>query len=270
MSVPIAHVDAFANLAFTGNPAAVCLLDEEPQASWMQRVAAEMNLSETAFVWPQEEEDYGLRWFTPETEVDLCGHATLAAAHVLFDREHADPLAPLTFHTPGGRLVCEHDEPWIRMAFPTHPPSQTPERVEQVAEALGAKPEWIGANEMDVFAVLADERTVRELEPDLDAIERLDARGLIATAAVEDDSEIDFVSRFFAPAAGVDEDPVTGSAHCALGPYWAKRLDKRELVGRQVSKRGGTVRVKVEEDQVELAGQAVLIFEGHLSEAAEP
>lgn len=269
MSVPIVQVDAFANLAYTGNPAAVVRLEEEPSASWMQRLAGEMNLSETAFVWPRED-GYGLRWFTPTTEVELCGHATLATAHVLFADGRVDEDEPVTFQTRGGELVCERDEPWIRMRFPAHPPEALGDEAEKLTRALGAKPAWVGANEMDRFAVLDDETTVRQLEPDLEAIAELDARGVIVTAEADDESEVDFVSRFFAPAAGVDEDPVTGSAHCALGPYWADELGEDEVVGRQVSRRGGLVRVTVEEDEVELAGQAVRVFEGELSEAASP
>jgi PhzF family phenazine biosynthesis protein len=269
MTVPIVQVDAFANLPFTGNPAAVTLLEEEPSASWMQRLAAEMNLSETAFLWP-EDEGYGLRWFTPETEVDLCGHATLAAAHVLFETERPDPEEPVTFDTKGGQLTCEHEEPWIRMRFPAHPPEASDDDREAIAQALDAKPTWTGANELDRFAVLDDETAVRQLEPNLETVAGLDARGLIVTAPADDGSDVDFVSRFFAPAAGVDEDPVTGSAHCALGPYWADEFGEDEVVGRQVSRRGGLVRVTVEDGEVELAGQAVTVFEGELTDDAAP
>jgi PhzF family phenazine biosynthesis protein len=235
----------------------------------MQRLAGEMNLSETAFVWP-EGEAYGLRWFTPETEVDLCGHATLATAHVLFDRGRVDEDGEAVFETAGGRLVCEHDDPWLRMRFPADAPQEREEAREDVALAIDAKPTWVGASERDLFAVVDDETAVRQLEPDLDAIAELDARGLIVTAGVDDETEVDFVSRFFAPGAGVPEDPVTGSAHCALGPYWAGEVGEDEVVGRQVSERGGLVRVTVNEDEVELAGQAVTVLEGELTEAAAP
>lgn len=270
MSVPILQVDAFANLAFTGNPAAVCLLEEEPSASWMQRVAGEMNLSETAFLWP-EGDGYALRWFTPTTEVELCGHATLASAHALYERERVGEDETVTFDTKGGELACERDEEgWITMSFPAHPPSEGAKDADLIAEALGVDPAWVGDSDLDRFAVLDDERTVRELEPDLDRVAQLGGRGLIVTAASEDESAVDFVSRFFAPSAGVDEDPVTGSAHCVLGPYWADRLGEDEVVGRQVSARGGTVRVSVGEDQVDLSGQAVTVFEGELAGSAEP
>ncbi|PSG98377.1 hypothetical protein BRD56_00105 [Thermoplasmatales archaeon SW_10_69_26] len=269
MTVPIVQVDAFANLPFTGNPAAVTLLEEEPSASWMQRLAAEMNLSETAFLWP-EDEGYGLRWFTPETEVDLCGHATLAAAHVLFESGRVDEEETITFATDSGPVECEQDEPWIRMAFPSHPPYSREEDAGRVAQALDQKPTWVGENRLDRFAVLDEETAVRQLEVDLDAVRQLGGRGLIVTAPADDESEVDFVSRFFAPSAGVDEDPVTGSAHCALGPYWANRLDQSEVVGRQVSKRGGMVRVRVTDEGVDLEGQAVTVFDAELREIAEP
>ncbi len=274
MTVPLVQVDAFSNLAFTGNPAAICLLEEPAPASWMQRVGAEMNLSETAFVWPREDEaegDYGLRWFTPETEVDLCGHATLACAHVLFERERADPEEGVQFHTNSGLLLAEMREgEWIRMAFPSHPPYSREEDAGRVAQALDVKPQWVGETGLDRFVLLDSEQTLRELEPDLDLLAQMGGRGVIVTAPSEDESEVDFVSRFFAPTAGVDEDPVTGSAHCSLAPYWANRLDRDELVGRQVSHRGGTVRVEVTDEGVDLIGQAVTIFEGTLSQAAAP
>lgn len=269
MPVPLYQVDAFTRVPFTGNPAAVCLLDEEPSDSWMQRVADEMNLSETAFVWP-EDEDLGLRWFTPVQEVDLCGHATLASAHVLFETDEGDPEDGVTFHTNSGPLECSREDGWIRMAFPSHPPYALEEGVSEIAEALGVKPEWVGENGLDRFVVLEDETAVRALDPHLGRVAQLGGRGVIVTAGTGDDSGHDFVSRFFAPAYGVDEDPVTGSAHCALGPYWANKLDRDTVTGRQVSERGGSVRVTVTEEGVDLDGHAVTIFQGELAEAAEP
>lgn len=272
MSVPLYTVDAFTRLPFTGNPAAVCLLDDQPPESWMGDLAAEMNLSETAFAWPDEaiDADRRLRWFTPTSEVDLCGHATLATAHVLFERGDVDEEAGVVFDTNGGQLSCRREDGWIRMAFPAHPPEQRPGAAKRVAEALGVEPAWVGETGLDLFVLLEDERTVRAVEPDLDAVEALDGRGVIVTAGSEDGSHVDFVSRFFAPAAGVPEDPVTGSAHCALGPYWADELGEDTVVGRQVSTRGGTVRVSVEADGVELSGHARTVLEASLADAATP
>jgi PhzF family phenazine biosynthesis protein len=271
MAPDLVTVDAFTQLPFTGNPAAVCLPGEPVPGSWMQRVAAEANLSETAFVWPAEgEADRRLRWFTPEQEVDLCGHATLAAAHVLFERGVADPDEGVVFATNADELACRREAGQVRMRFPREAPTEQPGLAGPVEAAVGVEPSWVGASERDAVAVLDEETAVRALSPDLDAVADLDGRGLIATARSDDDSHVDFVSRFFAPAAGVPEDPVTGSAHCALGPYWADELGEDELVGRQVSARGGTVRVEVVGDEVELAGHAVTVVEGELGDAAAP
>ena len=264
--IPLTVVDAFAEAPFSGNPAAVCLLDAPADAAWMQRVAAEMNLSETAFVVPQED-GFGLRWFTPTVEVDLCGHATLAAAHVLFETGTATD--EVHFETASGRLtVRTAGEAGYTMDFPATPPAPAEAPV-GAAEAFG-RIVWAGRSVYDLFLVLPDEATVRALAPDADTVRGLTdgARGLIVTAQAEPGAGYDVVSRFFAPAAGVDEDPVTGSAHCALGPYWAGVLGRDAVRCFQASRRGGAVGVRVVGDRAELTGRAVTVFRAALSDAA--
>lgn len=273
MPVPLYTVDAFTKLPFNGNPAAVCLLDEEPGAAWMQHLAGEMNLSETAFLWDHEEGSphRNLRWFTPQREVDLCGHATLASAHVLYERGHEGASTQLTFHTNSGPLTCQKDKDGrIRMGSPSHPPYAYEGTTERINQALGTPPEWVGENGLDLFIVLETEEHVRTLDPDMNALAQLGGRGIIVTAKTPDGTDMDFVSRFFAPSLGVPEDPVTGSAHCALGPYWANRLDKDTVTGRQVSKRGGTLQTTITDSGVEIAGHAVTVLEGTLTQDAAP
>lgn len=261
----IFQVDAFTNQPFAGNPAGICLLDEWPGAGQMQQIAAEMNCAETAFLVPSGA-GFGLRWFTPEAEVDLCGHATLAAAHVLWEQAHLDSEARARFETASGLLSVQQGmEGWIWMDFPAEPVRETP-APEGLTEALGAVPAFVGQNRMDYLVLLNDEAAVRALEPNLARLARIEARGVIVTAPAAEDRVSDFVSRFFAPRVGVPEDPVTGSAHCALGPFWSERRGQSALVGRQVSKRGGTVRVRTGEtgDRVHLGGQAVTVLRAEL------
>jgi PhzF family phenazine biosynthesis protein len=265
VSIPIFQVDAFADRPFAGNPAGVCPLGSEPPTRWMQSVAAEMNLAETAFLWPREE-GYQLRWFTPTVEVDLCGHATLASAHVLWEVGRVNPGEPIRFSTRSGILTCTRNDGLIEMDFPAEPASTITPPPELIL-ALGKYPIWSGKNRMDYLLELKSEEAVRELTPDLSALSQLPSRGVIVTAASSTPG-VDFVSRFFAPQSGVPEDPVTGSAHCALGPYWGEKLGKTALVGYQASMRGGTVRVRVEGNRVILGGSAVTVFRGELSEAA--
>jgi PhzF family phenazine biosynthesis protein len=266
--VPIFQVDAFADAAFRGNPAAVCLLDAPASAEWMQHVAAEMNLSETAFLVPRgSATDYDLRWFTPTTEVDLCGHATLASAHVLWETGRLAPDASARFHTRSGVLTATRDGDDLTLDFPATPPEPA-DAPDGLAEALGAEPRRLARSRYDYLVEVADAATVRDLAPDFRALGGIDvARGIIVTSR-GDDGETDFVSRFFAPAVGVDEDPVTGSAHCCLAPYWADRLGRTALAGYQASRRGGTVRVEVVGDRVRLGGRAVTVLRGEL--VAEP
>lgn len=268
MSALLYQVDAFTTTPFAGNPAAVVLLSTRRQADWMQDVAAEMKLSETAFLHPQSDGAYRLRWFTPTHEVDLCGHATLASAHVLYAEGLAPKTAPLHFETASGSLTARTRDGWIQMDFPADPVDPLDAPPPLLQEALsGATPEAVGRSDRDGLVRLADPDAVRALTPNLSALKRLDdLRGLIVTAAAPD-TDYDFVSRFFAPRVGVPEDPVTGSAHCALGPYWAARTGRTLLTGRQVSDRGGTVRVRLDAPDAErlvLSGQAVTVVRGRL------
>jgi PhzF family phenazine biosynthesis protein len=267
MSLPIVQVDAFAAAPFTGNPAAVCVLHGPRDEKWMASVASEMNLSETAFVHPHPDDRgaFQLRWFTPATEVALCGHATLASAHVLWDEGHIAPHATARFHTKSGELICNRFGHWIEMDFPANP-VQSAEPPSRLAEAIGADLKFTGQSKFDYLVEVADESTVRALKPDFQLLRELPVRGIIVTALADaaNTHNYDFVSRFFAPGSGIDEDPVTGSAHCALAPYWFPRTGKSEMTGYQASPRGGIVKVRSVEDRVFLSGQAVTVLRGEL------
>lgn len=258
----ITQVDAFTATRFTGNPAAVCLLPEPRDASWMQQFAQEMNVSETAFV-VRRADGFDLRWFTPTVEVALCGHATLASAHVLWEEGHLDPAAQARFHTKSGLLTAERRGDWIELDFPaTRPePAASPAGL---ADALGVVPRFVARSSFDYLVEIESEARLRDLAPDFTMLRTLPVRGVIATCRSES-PDFDFVSRFFAPAAGIDEDPVTGSAHCALGPYWSDRLGKDEFMAYQASARGGVMRVSVRGDRVGLGGQAVTVLRGELA-----
>ena len=251
-------IDAFTSVPFKGNPAAVCIVDQPSDDGWMQLVAREMNLSETAFVRPIDD-GYHLRWFTPGAEVKLCGHATLASAFTLWLTGALSLNAEARFQTLSGWLTCRREGDWITMDFPAKPvtPCDVPAGL---ADALGCELGFVGLNGMDYLVEVADAAVVRKLTPNFTALSALPVRGVIVTS-VSDEPEVDFLSRFFAPAVGVNEDPVTGSAHCALGPYWAAKLGKTDMVGHQVSARGGMVKVGVRSDRVLLSGQAVLVSE---------
>jgi PhzF family phenazine biosynthesis protein len=260
----IRTVDAFADGAFSGNPAAVVVLDQYPADGWLQSVATELNLSETAFAVPTDdpEGDYRLRWFTPRTEVDICGHATLATAHCLFSD---GALGPVRFLTRSGVLSVAQSGDQLSMDFPARPAVAIDPPI-GLADALGAEPVWTGrGGTNDVLCELADEGAVRSLVPDLAALTGVDARGIIVTARADAGSDYDFVSRFFAPRVGVTEDPVTGSAHTVLAPYWAAKLGRTALVGFQASRRGGRIGVEVVGDRVALSGRAVLVIDGLLA-----
>ena len=256
------QVDAFTNKPFSGNPAAVCLLDEARDADWMQAVAAEMNLSETAFVRPLDD-GFELRWFTPAVEVDLCGHATLATAHVLWDTGRLGAEEEALFHTRSGTLTARRRGDHIELDFPADPtaPAET-EGTQALSAALGTPVVAVHRGREDWLAELESEAAVRECKPNLHLVRALPARGLMITAAAS--GPFDFVSRFFAPAAGIDEDPVTGSAHCALACYWSERLGKTAMRGWQASARGGAVGVRLEDGRVFLSGQAVTVLRGEL------
>ena len=266
MSRPLYQVDAFTAEPFAGNPAAVCLLDADADPGWMQRVAAEMNLSETAFLRPGAEAGrYGLRWFTPAVEVELCGHATLASAHVLYSEGLVEAGRELRFDTASGPLAARRDgDGAIWLDFPATP-AEPVDPPAGLLEALGVgATRWVGLGRFDYLVELADEAAVRGLAPDVRGLDGLGVRGVIVTAAADGPGGYDFVSRFFAPGAGIDEDPVTGSAHCTLAPYWADRLGRPELTGYQASTRGGLVRVRPQGDRVLLGGQAVTVLRGQL------
>ena len=253
------QVDAFTGEPFRGNPAAVCLLDRERDAQWMQNVAAEMNLSETAFLLPRDG-DFSLRWFTPAVEVALCGHATLASAHALWEEKVVQGEA--RFHTLSGVLKARRDGEWIELDFPaTH--EQSADVPRELLDALGiGKPVYVGRDKFDYLVQVGSEDDVKRLQPDHAALRKVNVRGVIVTC--RGSGEYDFISRYFAPGSGIDEDPVTGSAHCRLAPFWAERLGKNEFLAYQASKRGGTVRVRLDGDRVKLLGRAVTVLRGEL------
>ncbi|MFF5257580.1 PhzF family phenazine biosynthesis protein [Actinomadura viridis] len=266
-------VDAFTDRPFAGNPAGVCLLDAPADPAWMQRVAAEMRHSETAFLRPvrEAEADFELRWFTPETEVALCGHATLAGAHALYETGAVPAGRPIRFRTlrSGVLTVRPADEDGLlEMDFPASPvePAAAPDGLEKALGAPVSWTGWTGRNvQPDLLAEVSGEDTVRGLAPDFAALGALGARAVIVTAPAEPGGAHDFVSRVFAPSVGIDEDPVTGSAHCALAPYWAARLGRDTLTGFQASARGGRVRAELRGDRVALSGGAVTVLDGELA-----
>jgi len=262
MPVRIVQVDAFTNKPFAGNPAAVCVLREAAAEEWMRHVAREMNLSETAFLVPSDG-GYQLRWLTPSVEVDLCGHATVASAHVLWEDGHLPAGQQARFHTRSGLLLADRRGEWIELDFPAKV-VQAAAPPPELLPALGvAKAAFVGKNVFDYLVQVNSEETLRGLAPDHTALRKLPVRGVIVTARSVT-PEFDFVSRFFAPGSGVDEDPVTGSSHVALGPYWSGLLHKTEFTAYQASARGGVVRVRLNGDRVILGGQAVTVMTGEL------
>lgn len=266
MGQRITVVDAFTHVAFAGNPAAVCVLTAPTTDAWMQAVAGEMRQSETAFCVPLKDESFELRWFTPNREVRLCGHATLAAAHVLWEEGWVAPQRPVRFSTRSGDLVATPLGRRIELDFPARPPSEA-EAPEGMLEALGVTSSWVGRDPDDYIVLLEDEEAVRRCAPDFTALAEIETRGVIITALAAQ-PEIDFVSRFFAPRLGIDEDPVTGSAHCSLTPFWASRLGKTRLTARQLSARGGELEVDLVSDRVKLRGTCVTMLRGNLTESA--
>lgn len=261
MGLPIIQVDAFTDRKFAGNPAAVCLLTEPREEQWMQDVAREMNLSETAYLHRQDD-GFNLRWFTPTVEVALCGHATLASAHVLWELGQLELTDEARFFTQSGLLTAKRLGDWIELDFPAkrEEKATAPDGLER---ALGVEAKYVGRNAFDYLVEVESEEVLRGIQPDFASLKSLDVRGVIVTS-LTDAPEYDFLSRFFAPGSGVDEDPVTGSAHCCLGPFWSNRLKKNELMAYQASKRGGVVRVRVKGDRVQLGGQAVTVMRGEL------
>src|SRR5579864_8974527 len=262
MPIRIVTVDAFTSVPFAGNPAAVCVMPEPRPDDWLRNVAREMNLSETAFLVPRNG-DFDLRWLTPAVEVDLCGHATVASAHVLWQDGHLPAGKQARFHTRSGLLTADQRGDWIELDFPVklaiaaEPPTE-------LLPALGVKaPLAVLKNAFDYLVEVESEQELRALRPDHSTLRRIPVRGVIATAR-SSTPEFDFISRFFAPASGVDEDPVTGSAHTALGPYWGAKLGKSELTGYQASARGGVVGIRLKGDRIILAGQAVTVMQAML------
>jgi PhzF family phenazine biosynthesis protein len=261
VGLSITQVDAFADKPFSGNPAAVCLLEQQADENWMQLVAREMNLSETAFLLPRDG-GFDLRWFTPMAEVRLCGHATLASAHFLWEQGHIIVDQPARFFTKSGVLTALKKGTSIEMDFPALPAAPE-DSFEELESALGIKARTVGRSGYDYLVEVESEEAVRDLKPDFGRIARLKVRGVIVTSQANG-SGYDFVSRFFAPAVGVNEDPVTGSAHCCLGPFWKERLGRDDLLGYQASARGGFVRTRCVGDRVIISGRAVTVMRGEL------
>ncbi len=263
MAIPIFQVDAFTETPFKGNPAGVCLLRGPADAAWMQSVAAEMNLAETAFPLP-EGDGFRLRWFTPKVEVNMCGHATLATAHVLWEQGVLAASREARFETLSGLLTARRDGDLIELDFPARPPlPKPPDWADVVVGALGIRPVYIGMSAEDILIEAADEETVCSIKPDFAALRSLPARGFIITSRSAD-KRFDFVSRFFAPALGIDEDPVTGSSHTVLVPYWAGRLGKKSFTACQASARGGILYLRHAGDRVRIAGRAVTVIKGEI------
>jgi PhzF family phenazine biosynthesis protein len=265
MTIPIALVDAFTSKPFAGNPAGVCMLEHAMTDEWMQHVAAEMNQAETAFLI-KEDDHYRLRWFTPAVEVDLCGHATLASAKYLYSEGLADPSTPIQFETRSGRLTAsplkQNGEDLISLDFPAIPSSPI-QGSSILGDALGADPVAVFRGRFDYLVELRSDDVVRALKPDLHELKKLEARGIVVTAQSSRDG-YDFISRGFFPQSGIDEDPVTGSAHCMLAPFWSERLGKTKMTGYQASSRGGYVGVELVSDRVILIGDAVIVLKGQL------
>lgn len=259
--IPTWQVDAFTSCPFGGNPACVCWLEAAADPQWMQHVAAEMNLAETAFV-RRIEAGYELRWFTPTVEVDLCGHATLASAHALWAAGIIPSGEPIPFHTRSGVLTCTRNGEFIELDFPATPARPIAEPP-GLAAALGAKVVETLQSKFDFLAVYDSAAIARALQPDFRELGKFPVRGVIATA-ISDDPQFDFIARFFGPASGIDEDPATGSAYCSLLPYWAERLNKTEMTAYQASARGGVIRLRLNGDRVILGGHAVTVWQGEL------
>lgn len=258
----IYHVDAFTTEAFKGNPAGVCILDSEPSVTWMQNIAMELNLSETAFVFPGIE-SRTIRFFTPETEVPLCGHATLSAGHIMYERDKIPPDQEISLLSKAGELKIRKDGEWITLNFPSYPVKQVPVPPE-LMQLIGVKPlEFYKSSFGWTLALIDNEQIIRNMKPDFRIMKNSEYGDLIVTAKSEE-SGFDFCVRCFAPALGIDEDPVTGSAHCALVPFWHMKTGKNAFISHQISKRSGVLRVAMKGDRVEISGQAKTILKAEL------
>jgi PhzF family phenazine biosynthesis protein len=262
MPIRIVTVDAFTNTPFAGNPAAVCVMQEPRPEEWLRSVAREMNLSETAFLLPRDGE-FDLRWLTPAVEVDLCGHATVASAHVLWEDGHLAPGKQARFHTRSGLLTADRRGDWIELDFPVKI-ATVAEPPAELLPALGVSSTVaVAKNAFDYMVEIESEEELRALSPDHSTLRKIPVRGVIVTARSATNG-FDFISRFFAPGSGIDEDPVTGSAHTALGPYWGSKLGRAEMTAFQASARGGVVRLRLNGDRIILGGQAVTVMEATL------
>ena len=262
MSLPLFQVDAFTRTPFGGNAAAVCMLDEPREDAWLQQTASEMNLAATTFLLPQED-GYRLRWFSVKAELELCEHGTLASAHTLWEQGYLASDTQARFYTRGGFLTAKQEGAWIELNFPAKP-EEAADPGPGLRESLGVTPRYIGKSQLDYLVEVESEAVVRSIQPNFGQLATLPARGVIVTAAADAASGYDFVSRCFFPSVGIDEDAVTGSAHCALSPFWSKRLGREQLTGYQASARGGIVRVRLDGDRVRLGGQAVTVLRGEL------
>jgi PhzF family phenazine biosynthesis protein len=259
MALSIYVVDAFTDTMFKGNPAAVCITSEPLDDFLMQNIAAEMNLSETAFLFPQQD-GYSLRWFTPDAEVELCGHATLASAHILWETEVLSKGQQANFYTKSGLLTASKEDAWIELNFPAEPVHEC-EYPTELIEALHIEPLYVGRNRFDYFIEVESEDIVKNLNPDFSLLKTIQTRGINVTSK---SNNFDFVSRCFFPAVGVNEDPVTGSSHCGLAPYWCEKLNKTELIAYQASARGGILKIKLQNGRVLMAGQSVTVMKSEL------
>jgi PhzF family phenazine biosynthesis protein len=261
MSQSVIQIDAFTDRAFGGNPAAVCLMENPGDEEWMRQVAAEMNLSESAFLYPYEH-GYHLRWFTPKAEVDLCGHATLATAHMLYEDGHVSPAEEIHFFTRSGWVSVTTSGNWITMHFPRQDAVEI-EPPDGLLEALGVEPLFVGSYKGGVLVQVATEAEVRAVQPDLSRLMSMDHNKNCVTSVAEA-ADVDFVSRLFAPKIGIDEDPVNGNSHTVLPSFWAGRLGKDNLLAHQASKRGGELRLGLDTDTVHISGRAVTVMRGEL------
>lgn len=254
-------VDAFTPVPFRGNPACVCIIEKDRPDEWKQSVASELNVSETAFLQGGDV-SWGLRWFTPQVEVDLCGHATLASAHVLWETGRVDKGRGIAFETRSGKLGASNDGDWVELDFPEEPPQET-KAPDRLLSALGTEASWVGKNRFDYIVEVESEKKLKGLKPDFVMLGEVSTRGVIVTSRSQG-GQYDFVSRFFAPAVGVSEDPVTGSAHCCLGPYWKEKTGLDILTAYQVSRRGGFLKLRVAGGRVFISGQAVTVWRGEI------
>jgi PhzF family phenazine biosynthesis protein len=261
MGLSFSLIDAFTAIPFGGNAAAVFLLPAARDAAWMQTIAMEMNQAETAYL-VKADDGYDIRWFTPTVEIELAGHPTLASAHWLWESGALAGDQPARFHSPSGLLIAERRDDWIRLDFPTTHAEVVP-APNGLADMLGTRVLWTGKSALDLLVEVESEEALRAIEPDLLPLSKLPVRGVIVTAKAAS-GPYDFVSRFFAPQSGINEDPVTGSAHCSLGPYWAEKLGKRTLIAYQASARGGVLRLEIGDSRIAIEGQAVTVATGEL------